>query len=319
MLQKLELLLYTVTKLMILSKKPLVSVIIASYNHKNFVREAITSVLEQTVKNIEVIVVDDGSTDGTQKVIEKIQDSRIKFIRLPENRLKHPRNLALSLAKGKYVAFQNSDDVWNPNKLAKQLAAFKTGRNTVACFTGVDIISKTGNKLQNSWAKNLFKTENKKSEEWLRYFFDIGNCLCISSALVKSSALKRTGLFDESLIQLSDFDMWIHMTMIGELQTLNENLTQMRIVKGKNVSAPSPETHRRSTLERAQILERYTGKQIDLYKVFPDVIKTRNLPTPINQTYLAHYSWKKSLAHKLFAETLFTKLLGKRGLMDLRS
>ena len=100
-------------------QNPLVSVIIASYNHQDFVKEAVESVLNQGVKDIEVIVVDDGSSDNTPLVIRSIYDPRVRFIELKENRRQHTRNLALSLAKGKYIAFQNSDDVWKSGKLQK--------------------------------------------------------------------------------------------------------------------------------------------------------------------------------------------------------
>ena len=104
-----------------MSNLPLVSVILPSYNHVDFVREAIESVLNQSFQNLELIVVDDGSTDGTPEQIEKIKDHRIQLIRLETNRMQHPRNLALGLAKGRYIAFQNSDDVWLPDKLSAQV------------------------------------------------------------------------------------------------------------------------------------------------------------------------------------------------------
>ena len=90
---------------------PLISIILPSYNHANFVADAVDSVLNQTVRNIELIVVDDGSSDGTPDIVEKIHDPRLQLIRLKHNRLRHPRNLGLDLAKGQYIAFQNSDDV----------------------------------------------------------------------------------------------------------------------------------------------------------------------------------------------------------------
>ena len=100
---------------------PLFSVILPSYNHADYVAAAVHSVLDQTVNDLELIVIDDGSTDGTPDIVENIKDSRIHLIKLTENRSKQPRNLALEIAQGKFVAFQNSDDVWHPQKLERQI------------------------------------------------------------------------------------------------------------------------------------------------------------------------------------------------------
>ena len=105
----------------IIKNHPIVSVILASYNHEKYVKKAILSVFDQDVKRVELIIVDDGSTDNTANVIKKIKDARITFVHLKENRQMHPRNLALRMAKGRFIAFQNSDDIWGPTKLHKQL------------------------------------------------------------------------------------------------------------------------------------------------------------------------------------------------------
>ena len=93
---------------------PLVSVILPSFNHAAFVGEAVQSVLDQTFRDLELIVVDDASSDETADVVASIHDPRLTLIRLSENRAVHARNLALSQARGQYVAFQNSDDIWVP-------------------------------------------------------------------------------------------------------------------------------------------------------------------------------------------------------------
>lgn len=102
--------------------RPLVSVILPSFNHAQFVTEAVNSVLNQTVKELELIVVDDGSTDGTAEIVAAMRDPRLQCIVLKDNRRLNPRNVGLNLARGQYVAFQNSDDRWEPTMLEKQIA-----------------------------------------------------------------------------------------------------------------------------------------------------------------------------------------------------
>lgn len=99
----------------------LISVIIPVYNRENTIKNCLNSVLEQSYKNIEVIVVDDGSTDNTGQIIKELTDKRIKYIWQENKGACVARNNGISLAKGNYVAFQDSDDIWEYNKLKKQL------------------------------------------------------------------------------------------------------------------------------------------------------------------------------------------------------
>src|SRR5262245_45660701 len=100
-----------------LAQTPLVSVVLPSFNHAPFVDQAVRSVLAQTIADLDLIVVDDGSTDDTADVVASVADPRLTLIRLPVNRARHSRNLGIHRARGRYVAFQNSDDVWLPGKL----------------------------------------------------------------------------------------------------------------------------------------------------------------------------------------------------------
>ena len=100
----------------------MISVIIPTHNREKTIKKSIDSVLCQTYNNIEIIVVDDKSTDNTEEVINSIKDNRIKYIKLDENKgACFARNKGIELAQGKYIAFQDSDDEWLPQKLEIQL------------------------------------------------------------------------------------------------------------------------------------------------------------------------------------------------------
>lgn len=103
----------------------LVSVIIPSYNRERTLLTSVNSVLEQTVQNIEVIVVDDGSTDNTSKIVESIDDPRVIYIYQENKGACAARNNGIEKARGKYIAFHDSDDVWHKDKLEKQINCFK--------------------------------------------------------------------------------------------------------------------------------------------------------------------------------------------------
>lgn len=286
-----------------------ISVIMASYNHADFVEEAIESVLSQNVSNMEFIVVDDGSNDGTADVIEKIRDKRIKFVRLLKNRLTHPRNLALSMAKGRYIAFQNSDDVWLPGKLEAQVTSLENNHKIAASFTGVELINSRGH-LTTSWLDGRFLTENATKHEWLRRFFDKGNFFCISSSVVRKSDLDKVGYFKPSLVQLSDLDLWVRLAAVGDFDILDNQYTKMRVSK-KNLSYPTPETHRRSSLELTEVLKRYlTHPVIQLNpQVFKDVLPKGVKPESVLKVGLAFYCLKRSSpAHRRFADYILAKI-----------
>ena len=113
----------------------MISVVLPAYNRRNTVRKAVESVLNQTERDIECIVVDDASTDDTAGVLTEISDSRLRIIRLTENSgACHARNVGVQAAKGEYIAFQDSDDCFHPDKLERQLAFLQeTGADVVFC------------------------------------------------------------------------------------------------------------------------------------------------------------------------------------------
>lgn len=291
---------------------PEVSVVLASYNHAAFIQEAITSVLNQTISNLELIIVDDASTDDTAKIVQKVKDDRIQFIRLEQNRLVNPRNVGIARAKGKYIAFQNSDDAWNSNKLEKQLAEFRRNPKLSACFTDIQLISKNGTVAHNSLLQKQFaRAKNRPRVDWLRLFFDTGNCLCISSAVIRKKSLKKIGLFDESLFQLADLDLWVRCAGVGDLYVVKDKLTSMRVLGTKNLSYPTDDAARRSSNEFAQILENYTQEPFikSLRNAFADTMPKGKLESQIQLAYLALFAWRQEVPHRLFADRMFAKLI----------
>jgi len=107
-------------------KNPTVSVIISTYNRAHLIGRAIQSVLNQTYQDFEVIVVDDGSTDNTEEIVKSFNDPRIRYIRHEKNKgAAAARNTGIKAARGKYIAFQDSDDEWLPEKLEKQMKVFE--------------------------------------------------------------------------------------------------------------------------------------------------------------------------------------------------
>ena len=189
--------------------KKLVSVIIPAYNHENYIKDAINSVLNQTYKNIELIVEDDCSKDNTVKEIKKIKDKRLKTIFSKEN--KGPvrtMNHLLSMCKGDYIAILGSDDIWYPEKLEKQL------ENTV------------------------FKKENKTKGKHIRTLFEQGNYLCHPSSIISREAFEEIGYYNSAYKLLHDFDYWTRLLNKYEIYIVPEKLLgYRRSSTGDNLSS----------------------------------------------------------------------------------
>lgn len=281
---------------------PLVSVIITSFNHASFIRESIQSVLDQTHENIEVIIVDDGSSDLSTQKIAEFKDLRIKTLFFKKNHQAHPRNTAIKMARGKYIAFQNSDDVWVRSKLENQVKKLESDTRIVGCFTGVSIINRWGWTVKKTWATNLFQTQNRSGSKWSNYFYEKGNCLCISSAIVKKEVFDKVGLFNTSLLQLSDFDLWIRLVRIGKIFIIDEPLVKMRVINNANISSPSQKSYNRFVSEYAQILERYILSK-DEKRQITVALTSIKLATP----------W-----HRLFADRVLARILSEPDKFEAR-
>lgn len=295
---------------------PLVSVILASYNHERFIEESVHSVLDQTHTNIELIVVDDGSSDQTVSLLKKIHDPRLTVIALPENRRFHPRNTGLKKATGEFIAFQNSDDTWSPDKLATQVALLQKDPEIGASFAAPTFIDEQGNDLAESWAHGLFTKKNLTQREWLWQFFLGKNSFCLSSALVRQSVFQKIGVFNEALVQLSDFDLWLRIAAVSKLSVHHRPLSSMRIISGQNLSGPSPENMRRGIIELQEVLTHFTEphvlQQIDAY--LPKRKTRENGFDPIiSQGKLALKCWELGgPSHVFFAHQLLSKIFASR-------
>ncbi len=293
-----------------LKPRPLVSVVLAACNHEPFIAEAVQSVLAQSFEDLELIVFDDASTDRTPDIVEAIKDDRLQLIRSPANRLQHGRNVALARCSGKYVAFQNSDDVWRKDKLFKQVSLLEARPELAACFSAVEIIGPDTRPAPGTFFEGMFSTENLAPEQWLQRFFELGNCLCITSAVVRADLLSGLGGFCESLVQLGDLDLWVRLAALGEFLVLDEQLTAMRFTSGQNLSRLEPPVLRRIMREYVRVLLRYAEAPLvdQLARVFPWIV-AQDMTRLERTVALALDSALRSPMHALFAERVLEQAL----------
>ncbi len=182
----------------------IISVIIPVYNGENTIQETIQSVLNQTFDDFELIVIDDGSTDSTLKVIQSIPDSRIRVFSYPNAGLATSRNRGLEKATGEYIAFLDADDLWTPDKLEAQLKALQENPKAAVAYSWTDMIDESGQFLRPDSRASF--TGNVYEKILLTCFLSNG-----SNPLIRKQALTEVGDFNESLTSAEDWEMWIRL------------------------------------------------------------------------------------------------------------
>jgi glycosyltransferase involved in cell wall biosynthesis len=197
-----------------------VSVIIPTYNRLPMLKEAIHSVLNQNFEDFELIVVDDGSTDGTAEEIRKY-GGRVKLLHHSENRgVSAARNRGILHSRGKYIAFLDSDDLWVKGKLKIQVAFLDENPHYPLCYTD-EIWIRRGKRV-NPMVKHT------KYSGWI---FEKCLPLCTispSSAMMRKTLFPKVGLFDEALPVCEDYDFWLRISARFPIFFINKKLIVKR-------------------------------------------------------------------------------------------
>lgn len=189
-----------------------VSVIIPLYNKANYIKTTIESVLAQTYKDLEVIVVDDGSTDSSTEIVENIADDRIRLIRQSNAGVSAARNAGLKEAEGEWIAFLDADDEWLPAKLADQTQAIKAHQDLVWSASGFVMVR--DNKIITE--PERFDPEWFESDQVLYdalLAFANGKHLWTGTVMAKRQSLLEIGGFDTSLITGEDIDLCFRLAV----------------------------------------------------------------------------------------------------------
>lgn len=212
----------------IIMTDPLVSVIIPAYNASRFISAAIESVLTQSYVNREVIVVDDGSTDGTGKSIQKYLD-KILYIHQANSRQAVARNHGIRYAKGELIAFLDADDVWLPDKLKQQVQLFRQNPELGLVYCKIREIDETGSPIRDSQAD--LRGADTVSRILLGKYDTIGTG---STSLIPRVILDEVGLFDPELPPCEDTDMLWRIASRRPIDYVNEVFVLYRMHPGNS-------------------------------------------------------------------------------------
>ncbi|MCL4499637.1 MAG: glycosyltransferase [Chloroflexi bacterium] len=203
-------------------RAPLVSTVIPVYNGASYIEEALRSVFGQTYPNIEVIVVDDASTDETPSILKK-HESRVTVVRRPANGgVSSCRNVGITASRGDLIAFLDSDDLWLPDHVARGAEAFFGHREVGLVAVNTLVENERAGTRSVIWTK-VVRTGAPVTERLLRE-----NFICTSSAMASRRALDVVGLFDEAFPAAEDYDLWYRIARHFEVVVVEEPLTVWR-------------------------------------------------------------------------------------------
>jgi len=205
---------------------PVVSVIMPCWNRDRFVADAIRSVLAQTFSDFELIVVDDGSTDGTREVVASFSDPRLRCLHREHRGISAAMNAGLAAARGRYIARLDSDDLWLPEMLATQVAVLESRPDIGLVYSRAECTDSDWKPLDMSWGYPLrYPGETFRSMVY-------NDCTCNITIVCRRECFERVGNYDETLATSEDLDMWLRVARHYEFAFTDRVLARVRLHGG---------------------------------------------------------------------------------------
>lgn len=228
-------------------RNPKVTIIMPVYNGEKYLQEAIDSILQQTFKDFVFLIINDGSTDGTDKILQSYNDKRIKIMNNEKNiGLTKSLNKGLKLARGEYIARQDADDISFPERLEKEVLFLDQNKNIALVGTYYYIINEKGRML------NTIKLLTKSEE--IKIGLLKGNQFGHGSVMFRAECIKEVGYYREELGPAEDYDLWLRISDRYNMENIPEPLYKWRI----NIESVS--------IKKKVLIGKYTLLAVELAK-----------------------------------------------------
>lgn len=205
-----------------MTSMPLISVVITCYNIRNYVSDAIRSVQAQSYNKLEILVVDDGSTDGTGEVVASFE--AVRYLRQENGGPSSARNTGIANSKGNVIAFLDGDDIWESDKLMRQVDALVLSPAAGMVFSDFSTFD-TSSVIAASKNKSLFKHLEPIQ---YKYLVSRNNFIYPSTVIVRKECFERCGVFDETLCGPEDWEMWLRIARYFAVVGVNAPLAWIR-------------------------------------------------------------------------------------------
>ncbi|MBM4137171.1 MAG: glycosyltransferase family 2 protein [Nitrospira sp.] len=274
---------------------PRVSVIIPAYNSARYLLDAIDSVFAQTYKDLEVIVIDDGSTDNTKEILEPYMD-RIIFLQQVNSGPSKARNLGIQRSSGEYLAFLDADDIWFPEKLEKQVRLSDSMPEVGMVYTDAVFSYADGSRSPHSWLSTFPKrTSGSIFESLLSACF-----ILIPTVMVRRECLIDVSYFREDLKCWEGYDLWLKIAFVYPIEMIEDRLV-VRRVHDKNLFYSSIVNELHGLI---QIYEGWLSRVKELSDNSVEIIR-RNLKRNYRRLGIYHLAQcQPALARQAFLQSL---------------
>jgi len=229
---------------------PRVTVIVPTYNRANLLPHAVDSVLAQSFTDFELLVVDDGSTDNTREVVDRYEDSRVRYVRRERGGISAAVNTGIWAASGELIARLDSDDVWLPELLEVQAAALDGAPSAGFVYAKGTPINLAGEPIEGQIVGRKPKFGDDAFASLL-----LADCTCNITIVARLQALKEAGLFDETLRMHEDWDMWLRVARNHPMLFSDRVLANFRWHDG-NTTAPHGPLFEQLTETRGRVLDK---------------------------------------------------------------
>jgi glycosyltransferase involved in cell wall biosynthesis len=198
------------------ANSPLFSVVVPAFNSARTVTAAVASALSQTVSQLEVIVVDDGSTDGTADIVSRIEDPRVRLVSQPNRGLSAARNAGIAVAAGRYVALLDSDDLYMPDYLALSLDALESTPNVGFAYADGYVFDGATGKVRRRTAMARMRPPIPPPQEPNAFLLELlQRNFILAWTTIPRSVLEAVGGFDESRSSAEDYELWLRILLHG--------------------------------------------------------------------------------------------------------
>ena len=277
---------------------PLISVIIPVYNSAKYLRECLNSVFLQTLKDFEIILIDDGSTDGSEEVYNSFDDKRLRIYRQENRGVAFARNYAMSLASGEFIACLDSDDICRSDRLEIQY-------NFMVKHPSYSLVGSYCNVIDLEGKFIYLCNSLPINDSEIRRYMQHGNPIVTSSAFFrKDDAVNAGGFYGEIRTNSEDYPLWVKLAKLGKAHNIPESLVRYRVVPSSlSIGAAKPQI-RQLFLNLAHN-GNYTEEEKELYKKLmqPDKsIRTRDYAyyLTLSKLYLFDGNNKKKFITNLY-------------------
>lgn len=281
-------------------KRPKVTVLMSVYNSEEYLREAIDSILSQTFTDFEFLIINDGSKDDSLKIIKSYKDKRIRLVSRENKGLVASLNEGIQLARGEYLARQDSDDVSLPSRLAKEVSFLENNPDIALVGSNYTVTDIRGKKLSTT---NIFLNHDD-----LKMTLVTCNQYGHGTIMLRKSVLDKVGLYDSSVGRVEDYDLWQRISRIAKVANLEDSLYLYR-KNDQGISYSNLDLQIKETLQlRDKAFEHYLSnrKQYKLFNYSPSGKMYRDRKAIMYRDFAYLYAKKDKNIKALFMMLLAT-------------